>query len=84
MMRLKKNGKILCFVGEVDALKKTAKLSLQQLQVNHPLATLSGTENMISFQTEWYTHPLIVRGPGAGPQVTAAGVFGDILNLNYK
>jgi len=34
---------------------------------------------------EWYNYPLIVRGPGAGPQVSAAGVFGDILNLiNFK
>jgi aspartokinase/homoserine dehydrogenase 1 len=80
----KKNGKVLCFVGEVDAIKKTAQLSLQQLSPTHPLATLSGTENMISFNTEWYKYPLIVRGPGAGPQVTAAGVLGDILNLNYK
>jgi len=79
-----KNGKVLCFIGEVDAIKKTASLQLQQIPLDHPLATLSGTENMISFHTEWYKHPLIVRGPGAGPQVTAAGVFGDILNLNFK
>jgi len=80
----KKNGKVLSYVGVVNAVEKTASLSLQQIPTDHPLASLTGTENMISFHTEWYKHPLIVRGPGAGPQVTAAGVFADILNLNYK
>jgi len=80
----KKEGKVLCFIGEVDAIKKTASLKMQQISSDHPLATLSGTENMITFHTEWYRYPLIVRGPGAGPQVTAGGVFGDILNLNFK
>jgi len=44
----KKDGIVLCFIGEVDAIKKTASLQLQQISQDHPLATLSGTENMIS------------------------------------
>jgi aspartokinase/homoserine dehydrogenase 1 len=49
---------------------------------SHPFASLSGTENMISFTTARYSHPpLIIRGPGAGPNVTAAGVFSDLVTL---
>lgn len=48
----------------------------------HPFAQLSGTDNIISFTTKRYNkQPLVVRGPGAGPEVTAGGVFGDLLKL---
>jgi bifunctional aspartokinase / homoserine dehydrogenase 1 len=43
---------------------------------------LSGSDNIVSFQTARYNvQPMIVRGPGAGPEVTAAGVFDDLLRL---
>ncbi len=49
---------------------------------DHPFANLRGSDNIVSFQTARYnTQPMIVRGPGAGPQVTAAGVFADLLRL---
>ena len=49
---------------------------------DHPFAQLRGSDNMISFTTARYsTTPLIVRGPGAGAEVTAAGVFGDLVQL---
>ena len=49
---------------------------------DHPFAQLSGTDNMVVFTTERYrARPLVIRGPGAGAEVTAAGVFGDILQV---
>lgn len=46
----------------------------------HPFAQLRGSDNVIAFTTARYdATPLIVRGPGAGAEVTAAGVFGDVL-----
>ena len=48
----------------------------------HPFAQLQGSDNMIAFTTERYReHPLIVRGPGAGDQVTASGIFADLLHV---
>jgi len=47
-------------------------------------ASLHGrlTDNLIQFRTRRYAdNPLVVQGPGAGPDVTAAGVFGDILAI---
>ena len=47
---------------------------------SHPCYSLSGTENLVAFWSQRYgTAPLVVRGVGAGPAVTAAGVFSDIL-----
>jgi homoserine dehydrogenase len=43
---------------------------------------LRGTDNIVTLHTHFYEErPLVISGPGAGPQVTAAGVFGDILRL---
>ncbi|MFU8832665.1 MAG: hypothetical protein ACNA7J_10990 [Wenzhouxiangella sp.] len=40
------------------------------------------TDNVVAFTTERYRdNPLIVQGPGAGPEVTAAGVFADLLRV---
>jgi aspartokinase/homoserine dehydrogenase 1 len=49
---------------------------------SHPFAQLSGSDNLVVFTTRRYGFtPLSVRGPGAGAQVTAAGVFGDMLAI---
>src|SRR5690606_41283899 len=43
------------------------------------------TDNLVQFTTARYaSNPLVVQGPGAGPQVTAAGVFGDILAIAHS
>jgi aspartokinase/homoserine dehydrogenase 1 len=40
------------------------------------------TDNIVQFETERYAaNPLVVQGPGAGPEVTAAGIFADLLRL---
>ena len=57
-------------------------LWLESLPLDHPFAHLALTDNVVAFTTERYNeNPLIVQGPGAGPQVTAAGVFSDLLRI---
>ncbi len=57
-------------------------VSLLALPASHAFAHVSLTDNIVQFTTERYQkNPLIVRGPGAGPEVTAAGVFADVLRI---
>lgn len=68
-----------CAVLEADG---RAEVALKALPAFHPFAHISLTDNIVSFQTARYrSNPLIVRGPGAGPDVTAAGVFADLLRV---
>ncbi len=49
-----------------------------------PLGRLAGTDNLVEFQTQWYSpNPLVIQGAGAGADVTAAGVLSDIVELVY-
>jgi aspartokinase/homoserine dehydrogenase 1 len=58
------------------------RVELRAVPRTHAFASLVGTDNVVAFRTRRYhTQPLIVRGPGAGPDVTASGVFGDVLRL---
>ncbi len=55
---------------------------LKSYPSDHPFAGISGSDNIVAFTTERYnTQPLVVRGPGAGPEVTAGGIFADLLRL---
>ena len=59
-----------------------ATVGIERVPLDHPAASAIGTENLFAFTTERYRErPLVVRGPGAGPAVTAAGVFGDLLTV---
>jgi aspartokinase/homoserine dehydrogenase 1 len=74
-------AQVLRYVGAIDSDGKMSA-GLRAYPVNHPFANLSGSDNIVSFQTARYNvQPMIVRGPGAGPEVTAAGVFDDLLRL---
>jgi aspartokinase/homoserine dehydrogenase 1 len=74
-------GQVLRYVGRLDA-DGTARVSLERLPQDHPFARISLTDNIVQFVTQRYhDNPLIVRGPGAGPAVTAGGVFSDLLRL---
>lgn len=66
----------------VDAVNQEGRVELRRYSKDHPFAQLSGSDNIIAFTTTRYKkQPLIVRGPGAGAQVTAGGIFSDILRL---
>jgi len=76
-------GKKLRYVASIA--QGAARVRLEALPAAHPFYDLSGSDNIISFTSARYSErPLVVRGPGAGVDVTAAGVFADILKVsNY-
>jgi aspartokinase/homoserine dehydrogenase 1 len=75
-----KDGKVLRYIGKLENGK--VAITLQMVDENHPFYMLSGSDNIISFTTDRYRErPLVVKGPGAGAEVTAAGVFADLINL---
>jgi bifunctional aspartokinase / homoserine dehydrogenase 1 len=77
-----RDGQVLRYVAEVDVRARSAKVRLQSFGPRHPFANISMTDNIVQFVTGRYCdNPLIVRGPGAGPAVTAAGIFADLLRL---
>ena len=74
-------GHVLRYVGRLDA-RGRATVGLVELPRGHPFANIALTDNVVRFETRRYCdNPLIVQGPGAGPEVTAGGVFGDLLRL---
>lgn len=74
-------GQALRYVGRIDEAGRLSA-GLRPFPLDHPFANLRGSDNIISFRTARYdAQPMIVRGPGAGPEVTAAGVFSDLLRL---
>ncbi len=73
-------NKVLRYIGKLEDGK--AAITLQMVDESHPFYTLSGSDNIISFTTDRYKErPLVVKGPGAGAEVTAAGVFADLINV---
>jgi aspartokinase/homoserine dehydrogenase 1 len=75
-------GRVLRYVAALDAVGKNASVGLVELDRSHPFASINLTDNVVRFITARYEEsPLVVQGPGAGPAVTAAGVFGDLLRV---
>ncbi|MGH8295690.1 MAG: bifunctional aspartate kinase/homoserine dehydrogenase I, partial [Steroidobacteraceae bacterium] len=89
------HGKVLRYVGRLTcerapggraggagASSCLAAVGLVELDTRHPFANIALTDNVVRFATRRYCdNPLIVQGPGAGPEVTAGGVFADLLRL---
>ena len=69
-------------MGVVDVASGRGSVELRRYPKQHPFAQLNGSDNIIAFTTARYAkQPLVVRGPGAGAEVTAGGVFADLLRL---
>ena len=74
-------GQVLRYVARLGQ-DGQARVALVELPRDHAFAHLRLTDNIVQFTTLRYRdNPLIVQGPGAGPEVTAAGVFSDLLRL---
>jgi homoserine dehydrogenase len=70
-------GRLSYLASVVDGV---AEVGLRRVEGPSPFASLRGGDNMVAFWTDRYSgSPLVVRGPGAGPEVTASGVFADII-----
>ena len=81
LQAVRARGHVLRYVGSIDA-DGNAQVGLVELPSTHPFANIALTDNIVRFQTTRYDqNPLIVQGPGAGPAVTAAGVFADLLRV---
>jgi aspartokinase/homoserine dehydrogenase 1 len=77
------NNQVLRYIGKLEDGK--VEITLQMVDESHPFFALSGSDNIISFTTDRYKErPLVIKGPGAGAEVTAAGVFADIINVGKK
>ena len=74
-------GEVLRYIGRIEK-EGSAKVSLESVSSDHPFYGLKSADNIVAFQTDRYqVRPMVIQGPGAGPAVTAAGVFSDLLRL---
>jgi len=75
-----KEGKKLMYIASLEG--NSAEISLQAIDEAHPFYLLTGNDNIIALTTRLYDEtPMVIQGPGAGPEVTAAGVFTDVLQV---
>jgi aspartokinase/homoserine dehydrogenase 1 len=74
-------GRVLRHVASLDANRR-ARVGLVAVDANHPAARVSGADNLFALTTERYrARPLVIQGPGAGAEVTAQALLGDLLAL---
>ena len=75
-----KNGEKLRFVARLE--HGQARVGLESLVADHPLAGGAGTDNRVAIWSDRYREqPLVIQGPGAGAEVTAAGLLDDVLRI---
>jgi aspartokinase/homoserine dehydrogenase 1 len=80
LKRARSHDAVLRYVGSLAG--GHARASIKEFPSDHPIAMTRGSDNIIAFNTKRYSQtPLVIQGPGAGPDVTAMGVFSDILKL---
>jgi homoserine dehydrogenase len=74
-------GQVLRFLARINQ-RGRARVGLTEVPLTHPAARLYGTDNQFALTTtRYHTQPLVIQGPGAGPEVTAQALLGDILAL---
>ncbi|MDR2469794.1 MAG: bifunctional aspartate kinase/homoserine dehydrogenase I [Tannerella sp.] len=78
--RVEAEKKRLRLVARME--KGVCEVGLQEVERHHPFYELEGSNNIIMISTERYNdYPMIIKGYGAGDDVTAAGVFADIISI---
>ena len=78
-----KNNSRLKYVAELENGK--ARVGLNEVEKGHDFYNLKGSDNIVLFYTNrYFEQPLIVKGAGAGADVTAAGIFADIIRIGKK
>jgi bifunctional aspartokinase / homoserine dehydrogenase 1 len=76
----REKGEKLCYIARYEDGKATVKL--EQIGRDHPFFNLRGTDNILAIYSSHYNeNPLVVKGPGAGANVTASGIIADILRV---
>lgn len=80
IQELSKAGKVLRFAASIDGIEEKARVGVVEVPLADPLSAIRAGENAFVFTTKYYSPiPLVIRGYGAGADVTASGVFADIL-----
>ncbi|HEU4774706.1 MAG TPA: homoserine dehydrogenase [Lysobacter sp.] len=81
----RKRGEVLRFIARLDNADRgrgNARVGLESLPEDHPLAGGAGTDNKVAIWSDRYQQqPLVIQGPGAGADVTAAGLLDDALRI---
>ncbi len=78
-------GYVLKYVAELDVEKEKLTVGLQPVLRNSPIGQLKGADNIVQFFSENYSeHPIVIQGAGAGKEVTARGVLGDIIRVSNR
>lgn len=80
MLEAQNNNETLRYTGQL--VDGNISIGMESIPVNSPLGQLKGTDNLIQIFSKFYSHtPLVIQGPGAGKEVTAAGVLNDIMKV---
>lgn len=72
-------GRKLRWIGSYH--KGKVSIKLESVDSTHPFYTMSGSDNIIAIETRRYRNPIVIKGAGAGAEVTAAGVLADIFRI---
>lgn len=82
-LKAEKKGKILSYIAAFENGK--ASIKIREIGSDHPFYNISGNENIVAFTTKYFDRvPLVIRGMGAGAQLTASGVLADILKISNQ
>ena len=78
MAAAREQGQVLRYMATVK--NGACQVGLQSVPLDSPTGSLTGPDNIVVCTTARYKdNPLVIRGPGAGPEVTAGGLFGDLI-----
>ena len=76
----RRRGRVLSYVADLTGEAPT--VGLREVEPGSPIGRLAGADNIVVFHTARYNQtPLVIQGPGAGREVTAAGVLSDMISL---
>ncbi|WP_194850014.1 homoserine dehydrogenase family protein [Nonlabens antarcticus] len=77
-----KEDEVLRHLGQLDVINKQLKVSLQVVKKSSPAGQLQGSDGFFEIYSESYAqHPLVIKGAGAGREVTARGLVSDIVKI---
>lgn len=76
-------GMVLRYVARYDAVKGRSRVGVEAVKPDHPLSSLLPGDNVFAIESRWYRdNPLVIRGPGAGRDVTAGAIQSDLNRLS--
>lgn len=78
-------NQVLRYVGEADLVSQKLTVSLVKANKNSPLGNIKNADSLIEIYTEGYgIQPIVIQGAGAGAEVTARGVYSDLLRIGSQ